>query len=193
MLGKQLLLATLGLVLFSCSHDDDEDDKPSTPPPVLAKEPISIPGEERKHCLPLPAGWPNPWPCLPKASPLDPAPASPLGEAINKERTAKNLPVLTEDKKLACAASKHAAELAARKTCSHLSTDGSSFVERLTKCGFVVNGGAEVIACGHGSAQAALDAFLKSAPHRTILFDAKLKRLGVAQINNYWVVVTSPQ
>lgn len=185
----------LGLVIFfaaiSCS-DDKPDNKPSPPPPTLAKDPTSIPAEEPKHCLPLPKGWPNPWPCLPSQPKLEPMPASALGEAINKERAAKGLSTLAEDKRLACAASKHASELVLRKTCVHTGTDGSSFVERLTKCGFTVNGGSEVIACGHASPQAAVEALMKSPVHRAILTQKSLERLGAAVSNNYYVVVFAP-
>jgi uncharacterized protein YkwD len=175
----------------SCS-DDKDDEKPSAPPAILAKDPTSIPAEKPKHCLPLPKGWPNPWPCLPAQPKLEPMPASALGEAINKERSAKGLSTVAEDKKLACAATKQASELALRKTCVHTGTDVSSFVERLTKCGFTVNGGAEVIACGHGSPQAAVDALLKSPAHKAILMDKSIKRLGTAQSGNYFVVVFAP-
>lgn len=187
-------LFLISLILFSCSYEDEEKEKEKehkpAPLPLLAQDPPSVP-KTRKRCLPLPQGWPNPWPCLPKPSPLDPAPTSLFGTALNKERKAKTLPLLFEDKKIVCAASKHALAISKSKNCSHL--NGSSFVERLTECGFVVNGGAEVIACGHHSAQEALDDLLQSPKHRAILLDPKAKRLGVVQINNYWVVVASPQ
>lgn len=188
---KFLFSLLVFMTAVSCS-DDKADEKPSAPPAVLAKDPTSIPAEKPKHCLPLPKGWPNPWPCLPSQPKLEPMPNSALGEAINKERVAKGLSALAEDKKLACAASKQASELALRKTCVHTGTDGSSFVERLTKCGFTVNGGAEVIACGHASPQAAVEALMKSPAHRTILTDKSLKRLGTAVSSNYYVVVLAP-
>jgi len=109
--------------------------------------------------------------------------------SINNERKAKGIFQLQTDAFLLCAAQQHVLDISAKKKCTHTGSNGSSFSNRAKKCGFVMKSGGEIIACGQKSARQAVDAWLKSPGHNSILFSKDYTRFGCEMKNNYWVCV----
>lgn len=145
--------------------------------------------------IPLPPGLPIPSPGQP-GEPADPAPGSDdqlaeLEALINKERADRGIPVVASDRALACAAGAHSADIGPRRTCSHDGSDGSSFSQRVGRCGGSIGYGGEIIACGQSTPRQAVDGWLNSPGHRAIMLDGSQRRVGVGMTGNYWVAVFS--
>lgn len=191
MVFQRLLFSLVLFSILGACSDQDEDQVNQEPQPILALDPPNEPSSAKKPCLPLPGGWPNPWPCGPSATKPEPTPSTQLGEAINRERLDTGLTALTEDKKLACVAQKLAQDNNTRKKCLHVSLDGGGLAARAKVCGFEFLGGGEVAACGHKTPKDAILKLLESPKHRAVILNPNRKRMGTANVNNNWVIVFS--
>lgn len=195
---KTLLFGALLLGALACGDEGCEDDKPAPPAPVPALElpppppPAPLPPVPPP---PAPAPAPAPLPPLPPPPPApQPAPSDQIAELeglINAERASRGLPIVATDKALACAAAAHAADIGPRRACSHTGADGSSFSERVARCGGSLGSGGEIIACGYGTPRQAVDGWLSSPGHRAIMLDGSQRAMGAGMVANHWVVVFS--
>jgi uncharacterized protein YkwD len=98
---------------------------------------------------------------------------------INKQRAGKCDPVRT-DERLRTAARRHSADMAKNDYFSHVSKDGSSFVDRIARTGYPRSGAAsENIAAGYVSAKAVVDGWMNSEGHRNNIMNCGSKAVGV--------------
>jgi uncharacterized protein YkwD len=105
---------------------------------------------------------------------------------INRERQARGLAALVENARLRGAASRYAADMVHRGYFSHVSPEGTTFVERLRFAGYLRRCGwsaGETLAWGSGtqaSARSRVQAWMNSPPHRAVLLGASYRDAGVA-------------
>jgi uncharacterized protein YkwD len=97
--------------------------------------------------------------------------------AVNTVRTAHLLPQLQADANLSRAARSHSRDMLAHDYFAH-----GNFAVRMSRFGVRGRVFAENLAWGSGvmSANATVDRWLASPPHRTVLLDPSLRRIGVA-------------
>lgn len=104
---------------------------------------------------------------------------------INKMRRAHHLPTVKLTAPLARVARRHSSLMLKYDALSHSSFDGSSFSTRLARAGRHRQYG-ETLAWApdgaHLNAHALLKLWLASAPHRAVLLNGKLRRVGVGRI-----------
>jgi uncharacterized protein YkwD len=104
---------------------------------------------------------------------------------VNAERSKRGLRPVTRDADLGQAARKHARDMVRRGYFSHVSLGGSTLGDRLRSAGYANGQGwraGEALGWGTGSlatANALVDEWLDSPPHRRILLDAGYRELGV--------------
>jgi uncharacterized protein YkwD len=91
------------------------------------------------------------------------------------------------DKKLNCAAERHALDIGDNSRCSHTGTDGSSPWDRAGGCGTSALG--EIVACGQTTAAGAIQAWYASEGHKNLMLNAGHARVGLAMHKNYWVAL----
>ena len=111
-----------------------------------------------------------------------------LFDTINAERMAAGQGAVALRADLICAAARHSADIGSTGQCTHTGSDGSSPGDRVAACSGPGWSG-EIVACGQGSARAAVDAWLGSPGHNAILLDGGQRFIGVAMHNNYWTAI----
>jgi uncharacterized protein YkwD len=117
-----------------------------------------------------------------------PGPNEPtLTGMINNERIKRGLPGLITYQHLECASLNHAEDMAIGKFCSHTGSDFSTPWQRSQRCGGRASG--EIIACGQEFPEQAIQSWIASRPHATIMFDRANIGIGAARVGNYWVVM----
>jgi uncharacterized protein YkwD len=107
---------------------------------------------------------------------------------VNSEREARGLRRVTPRADLACAAARHANDMAARRVCSHTGSGGSTPTDRVRAC----NGSGwsgEIIACGSRTPRGAADQWIRSARHSAIMFAPDSAFVGVARAGDFWTAV----
>jgi uncharacterized protein YkwD len=104
---------------------------------------------------------------------------------INKVRRAHHLPTVKLTAPLAKVARRHSSLMLKHNALSHSSFDGSSFSTRLARAGKRRQYG-ETLAWApdgsHVTAKVLLGLWLRSAPHRAVLMNGKLHRVGVGRV-----------
>ncbi len=107
---------------------------------------------------------------------------------INEERTSRGLGPVALRETLNCAARRHSDDIGATQSCTHTGSDWSSPGDRVEDCG---GGGwsGEIVACGQSTARRAVDAWLGSPGHRSIMLGSGKREIGVAMTNNYWTAI----
>ena len=105
---------------------------------------------------------------------------------LNSERARHGLRALSLDPRLSSAARRHARDMAERNYFDHTSLDGSSFVDRIRRAGYLRGARAwalaENIAWGTGgqaSPRAIGRAWMQSPGHRANILSASYRELGV--------------
>jgi uncharacterized protein YkwD len=96
---------------------------------------------------------------------------------INVERANVGLPALIEDSALTQAARRHSVDMATNSLVGHTGSDGSRPAQRMTEEGYSGEPWGEA-AGGAGSAQDMVSWWFSSAPHRGILLDPLIRRVG---------------
>jgi hypothetical protein len=99
-------------------------------------------------------------------------------DLTNKERAAKGLKPLGFNAKLAEAARKHSANMAAKNTLAH-ELDGKGPAERVGQAGYKFGEIGENVAFGQKDAAAALDSWMHSAGHRANILNGRFTEIGV--------------
>ncbi|GIH04464.1 hypothetical protein Rhe02_25310 [Rhizocola hellebori] len=99
---------------------------------------------------------------------------------INKKREGTCNSPLRTDERLRKAARAHSADMAKKDYFSHVSQDGSSFVDRIARTGYPRGSAAsENIAVGYTSAKAVVDGWMNSEGHRKNIMNCASKAVGV--------------
>jgi uncharacterized protein YkwD len=105
---------------------------------------------------------------------------------VNAERIDRGLPRLTENARLATAARRYAGDMVAGGYFSHTGRDGSDFVMRLRRVGYIPAGRAwsagENLAWGTGALgtpAAIVRAWMNSPGHRANVLDARFREVGL--------------
>lgn len=90
-------------------------------------------------------------------------------QLINSERASRDLPVLSSDPRLAQAARRHSQDMADHNFFDHYGSDGSSPFDRISDAGYSFITAGETIAGGYTSPESAVNGWMNSPPHRSIL------------------------
>ncbi|WP_375261649.1 CAP domain-containing protein [Palleronia sp.] len=106
---------------------------------------------------------------------------------VNARRAAAGLPPVTRSVRADRAAARHAQDMAANGFFAHQGSDGSSHTDRLRAVG--CGPGAENLAWGQTSAEAAMDAWMASEGHRRNILNPDLRAYGLANAGDIWVMV----
>lgn len=119
--------------------------------------------------------------------------------AVNRERTAKNLPPLTYNKDLEMAAQLHAEDMLIRGYFNHFNPEGLSYVDRIRNIGYANVDMAtcnckaftlairENIAKGQRSVNWAMNEWMASLPHRKNILSPHFKEIGIGIAEYIWV------
>lgn len=142
------------------------------------------------------AGGVSPPPKPPTPMPPNPTPPGPdpgsdplqteVVRLVNVARAQEGLAGVTVHAQLTAAAHAHATDMNARGVLSHTGSDGSNPGQRMSRAGYPWRTYGEVIASGYSSAQAVVDAWLRSPGHRNILLGPQFKEIGVDKEGIYW-------
>jgi uncharacterized protein YkwD len=124
---------------------------------------------------------------LATAAPADAAStASDTIRLLNAARAVRGVPVLHADRRLARAARGHSRDMVARGYFDHVAPGGDDLHHRVARSGWLRSRRhwrlAETLAWGSGSRAAPesiVAAWLGSPPHRRILLDPRLRRIGL--------------
>jgi uncharacterized protein YkwD len=104
---------------------------------------------------------------------------------INKIRRAHRLPTVKLTAPLAKVARRHSSLMLKHDALSHSSFDGSSFSTRLARAGKRRQYGETLAWAPNGSrvtARVLLKLWMRSAPHRAVLMNGELHRVGVGRV-----------
>ncbi|MEU5688361.1 RNA polymerase [Streptomyces venezuelae] len=146
------------------------------------------PSKTKKKAKPTPTRTPDkpkPKPTTPKAPDPDPAPQQPSGTAeqvvalVNNERAKAGCGPVRSNSKLASAAAKHSADMAARDYFDHTSPDGTDPGDRITAAGYRWSTYGENIARGQQTPASVMDSWMKSPGHKANILNCDFKELGV--------------
>ncbi|MFN8078601.1 MAG: CAP domain-containing protein [Kineosporiaceae bacterium] len=97
----------------------------------------------------------------------------------NVERAKAGCPALAWNSRLATAAQRHSADMAANNYFEHNSQDGRSPFQRMKDAGYGYSQAAENIAAGQRSPASVMDSWMNSAGHRANILNCGLRELGV--------------
>lgn len=110
--------------------------------------------------------------------------------AVNAQRVARHLPVLTLDARLTQAAMAHARDLARTGRFDHRGSDGSRVADRVTRARYRWSTVAENLAkTGTSSPRAVVEMWMNSRGHRENLLNRQCTQLGLAHVGDIWVLV----
>ena len=105
---------------------------------------------------------------------------------VNQERTARGLRVLTQNRRLATAAKRHARDMVAHNYFSHTSLDGADFVDRIRESGYVQPSAfpslGEDLAWGSGSLgtpRSIVEGWMASPGHRANILSRRFHEAGL--------------
>jgi uncharacterized protein YkwD len=112
-----------------------------------------------------------------------------LMQKVNLERLKRKLPLLFKSDMNICAAGYQAAWLAEKGTCNHEGRYRAPLRERIKLCGGKPTMFMETVGCGFNTAQAVIDAWLKSPPHAKILLNNNHTEFGASFVRGSWVLV----
>lgn len=121
-------------------------------------------------------------------------------DLINQARAGRNLPPLAHNAQLAEAAVRHARDLASGRVDlgnSHVGSDGSTVVQRVTAAGYRAADTREMTGWGwDGDVTRMVDYWLNSAVHQPIIYSGDLPDVGIGYVYqpgsawlHYWTVV----
>ncbi|EFC82489.1 CAP domain-containing protein [Parafrankia sp. EUN1f] len=149
---------------------------------------------------PVPAsGRSVPVPAFGRSAPVPPpaAPGDVLAEVLaltNAERARAGLAALTAEPRLAAAAARHSADMAARGFFAHDTPEGISVADRVRAAGYDYSVVAENIAAGQRTAREVVAGWMDSPGHRANILRPQVRQLGVGRVEGgeygvYWTQV----
>ncbi len=99
---------------------------------------------------------------------------------VNQRRAEHGLAPLTLDNRLVASAREHAVDMAQGRFCRHQGRDGSRARDRMRRNGYPYNNWAgENIICSRRSAEAMVQWWMQSPPHRRNILHAHFRHIGV--------------
>lgn len=102
---------------------------------------------------------------------------------VNQARADKGLSPLTLNAALSSAALKHSQDMSTNNFFDHTGSDGSSFVERIIRAGYIgIAYGGENIAAGYVSPSAVFSAWMNSSGHRANILNADYSDMGIGYV-----------
>jgi uncharacterized protein YkwD len=114
-------------------------------------------------------------------------------QLVNEQRAAGGLAPLSRNAALDRAALSHSQDMAAGDFMSHFGSDGSNPAQRIQAAGYLGSTWGENVAIWYASAQAVMDAWMKSPGHRANILNPNFKEIGIAVVSradatsrNYW-------
>lgn len=160
---------------------------PSSPP---SPSPSPTPSRTRSASpTPTPKATPKATPTTrkpsPRPAPPKPTQAPPSGMSeqvtalVNSERAKEGCGTVRSNDKLATAASRHSADMAARDYFSHTAPDGSDPGDRITAAGYRWSTYGENIAKGQRTAADVMNSWMQSPGHRANILNCSFKEIGV--------------
>ena len=118
-------------------------------------------------------------------------PSAAVACEIGAERSARDLPPLQVDDRLALAARRHARDMVRLGFFSHVAPDGTTPASRVRATGYIDPDASwavgEVLAWGRrisGSADAIVAAWMASPPHRRVILGRRYRDIGVGTAND---------
>jgi len=99
-------------------------------------------------------------------------------DLVNAERQRARCPQVRLDEQLRTAARGHSADMAKHETMSHEGSDGSSPWDRAEEAGYDA-ALSENVAMGYATAEAVMEAWMKSQGHRDNILNCEAKAVGV--------------
>lgn len=118
--------------------------------------------------------------------------AADLLAAVNRVRSGAGLPVLAVNPRLACAARRHARDIAGRGRLDHVGGDGADLATRLARVGYLYARAAENLALAGGDVAEVMALWQASPGHRRNMLDAAVTEAGVGRVpvgdRVYWVL-----
>jgi uncharacterized protein YkwD len=115
-------------------------------------------------------------------------------QTLNNFRTTQGLGSVQQSARLTQAATLHAQDMVARGYFSHRSPDGpngNTFSQRARSSGCAMRAGAENIAQGQTTAQAAFTSWSNSAGHRANMLGTSYSAYGLGRAGDTWVLLLS--
>jgi uncharacterized protein YkwD len=104
---------------------------------------------------------------------------------VNQQRKTAGCHPLAENGKLDRAAQGHSDDMSLRHYFDHTTPDGLDFVHRILAAGYP-RPAAENIAAGTNTAQATVQMWMNSPPHRANILNCELTTIGVGVATNGW-------
>lgn len=155
-------------------------------------QPTSQPGQPRptdqpEQIQPTRAPLPTRSPAQPTSAPADPSILEQdMLVIINQRRKAAGLQEMSFDGHLTNAARGHSQYMSGGSgRCGHVGASGSSPFDRAKTAGYNGQVIGETVACGYRTAQAAVDGWWSSPPHKAILMSQNGRQIGLGWSNNY--------
>jgi uncharacterized protein YkwD len=111
----------------------------------------------------------------------------------NLQRQSAGCPGLIVNPVLGSVAQAHSDDMLARTYFDHITPDGLSPFDRMTKAGYLYSSAAENIAAGYPTPAVVTDGWIKSPGHRANIVNCALKEIGVGYTagggyGSYWTV-----
>lgn len=106
---------------------------------------------------------------------------------MNEARATEHLPPLELTEALDRAAQPYAEDMAARGFFSHVSPEGSTFMDRIRASGAKFRAAGENIAMGPQTSEDVFRLWMNSPGHRANILSRDFRRVGVGYRAGYWV------
>ncbi|MFF1375923.1 CAP domain-containing protein [Streptomyces sp. NPDC058308] len=127
--------------------------------------------------------WAAPLPSTPPAHRHRAGPAADVVEEINRHRARAGCSPVHLLDSLSRAAREHSAEMARRERLTHTGADGSRPIDRVRDAGYRPRMAGEVIASGARTPNAAVDLWVDSPSHRTVVLNCAYTHAGVGVVD----------
>lgn len=118
-----------------------------------------------------------------------------IATQINQRRQAAGLPALALNSALTQAARAHCHDMSGQAYPSHTGSDGSSASDRVERAGYAGTYVGEIIAWGTWGSDDAIEWWMNSGPHRSMILSAWATEFGVGYMRdpeslyeNFWTV-----
>lgn len=98
---------------------------------------------------------------------------------VNSERSKAGCGALTNDSRLASAAQKHSADMAANNYFSHTSRNGDEMADRIDAAGYPWRGIGENIAKGQRTPASVMESWMNSSGHRANILNCSYRNIGI--------------
>jgi uncharacterized protein YkwD len=109
---------------------------------------------------------------------------------INQKRCAAGLAPLALNAELNRAAMRHSEDMFTNNFFSHTGSDGSSFVQRISRAGYKGSAVGENIAKGYPNTESVFNGWWNSPGHKANIMNSGAREFGIGYKSPYWTMVT---